>query len=146
MSSRTKIIFFVILWCYLGILVVVRMYLFLFISQIYSRPIQIHFWWIHILHRQQWSKNPFSYTDEDRRKNTFKRYVFLCIGGVPNFACMNRLRVCLQAASPAQKIGPKTHTFFQPPKHLFRQPPQNLKNGFDTCKIAAQKFIQRIQY
>ncbi len=49
---------------------------FLFLSQICSGPIQIHSHWIQILQRQQQSKNPFSYTDKDRRKNTFKKYVF----------------------------------------------------------------------
>ncbi len=43
---------------------------------IYSRLIQIHSRWIQILQRQQRSKTPFSYTDEDRRKNTCKKYVF----------------------------------------------------------------------
>ncbi len=58
------------------ILVVVRRYFFLFLSQICSPPIQIHSRWIQISQRQQRSKNPFSYTDDNRRKNTFRRYVF----------------------------------------------------------------------
>ncbi len=50
--------------------------IFLFLSQICSRPIQIHSRWIQISQRQQQSKNPFSYTDDDRHKNTFQRYFF----------------------------------------------------------------------
>ncbi len=76
MFSRTKIKLSDILRGCLMILVVVRRHFFLFLSQIYSCPIQIHSRWIQILQRQQRSKNPFSYTDDDRRKNTFRRYVF----------------------------------------------------------------------
>ncbi len=80
-----------ILWCYLRDIVTFRRLLFLFLSQIYSCPIQINFQWIQILQRQQWSKTPFSYTDEDRHKNTCKKYVFCISGNLPTLPIGNPL-------------------------------------------------------
>ncbi len=87
MFSRTKMKHSNILRGCLMILVIVRRYFFLFLSQICSRPMQIHSRWIQISQRQQRSKNPFSYTDDNRRKNTFRRYIFY----ISNFAYMNCL-------------------------------------------------------
>ncbi len=80
MFSRAKIKLSDILWGCLMILDIVRRLFFLFLSQICSRPIQIHSRWIQLSQRQQRSKKPFSYTDDDRRKNTFQRYVFISQG------------------------------------------------------------------
>jgi hypothetical protein len=94
MFSRTKIKLSDILQRCLRILVIVRRWFFLFLSQICSRPIQIHSCWIQISQRQQRSKNPFSYTDDDRRKNTFQRYVFY-VSWICPILHMNCLIGCL---------------------------------------------------
>ena len=44
----------------------------------------------------QWSKNPFSYTNEDRLQKIYKKFVFflyLCIKKFTKFAYENTLRL-----------------------------------------------------
>ncbi len=67
-----------------GSSVISRRYLVIFLSQFYSRPIQIHSRLNSNITDTQRSKNPFSHTDEDRRKKT---YVFYVPGN---------LQICLQ--------------------------------------------------
>ncbi len=103
MFSRTKITFSNLLWCYLGILVIVIRYFFSFflkfvLAQFKSIPTEFKY------SRDSNGLKILLCTPTKTDARIHSKGMFLCIGGLPNSAYMNHLRAA-GAKEPLTKIA-----------------------------------------